>query len=80
VEHRIQSLTVSHRARCNAIQAQIDRATNERIRVMKMSEIARAHADFASRMTDLQQAAGGGDIHATALLFGTVEVRKEAGQ
>jgi SNF2 family DNA or RNA helicase len=76
VEHRIQSLTVSHRARCNAIQAQIDRATNDKIRVMKTSELARANADFADRLVGLQKAAGGGDIHATAILFGTIEVKK----
>lgn len=80
VDHRIQSLTVSHRARCNAIQAQIDCATNDKIRVMKKSELARANADFASRLADLQKAADGGDIHANAILFGIIDVKKEENQ
>src|SRR5205823_15059454 len=33
--HRMQSLTVSHRARCKAIEDQITRASNDKIRVMK---------------------------------------------
>jgi hypothetical protein len=77
VEHRIQSLTVSHRARCAIIQAQIHRATNDKIRLMRTSELARANADYARRMDELQKAAGGGDIHASPVLFGTIAVRKE---
>ena len=77
VEHRIQSLTVSHRARCKAIEDQITHATNDRIQLMKHSELARANADFNRRMEELQRAAGSGDIHATAVLFGTITVRDE---
>jgi superfamily II DNA or RNA helicase len=80
VEHRIQSLTVSHRARCAIIQTQIARATNDKIRLMKTSELARANADFARRMEDLQKAAGGGDIHASPVLFGTLTVAREERQ
>jgi ATP-dependent helicase HepA len=76
VEHRIQSLKVSHRARCTAIEAQIARAMNDKIRLMKQSELARANADFSQHMEELQQAASSGDIHATAILFGTMMVRK----
>jgi ATP-dependent helicase HepA len=76
VEHRIQSLRVSHRARCNAIEAQITRASNDKIRLMKQSELGRAEADFKQHMEELQQAASSGDIHATAILFGTISVRK----
>jgi SNF2 family DNA or RNA helicase len=74
VEHRIQSLRVSHRARCNAIDAQITRASNDKIRLMKQSELARAEADFSQHMEELQQAAGSGDIHASAILFGTITI------
>lgn len=77
VEHRIQSLTVSHRARCKAIEDQIARATNDKIRLMRESELSRANADFTRRMAELQQAAGSGDIHASAVLFGTITVTKE---
>ncbi|MEX2138519.1 MAG: helicase-related protein [Pirellulales bacterium] len=77
VEHRIQSLTVSQAARCKAIEDQIGRATNEKIRLMKQSELTRANADFTRRMEELQQAAGSGDIHAAAVLFGTITVNRE---
>ena len=66
VEHRVQSLTISHRARRKAIEDQIASATNEKIRSMKESELARADADLSRRMADLQRAAGSGDIRATA--------------
>jgi ATP-dependent helicase HepA len=75
VDFRIQSLTVSHRARCKAIEDQLLRATNERIRLMKQSELARANADFDRRMQSLEQAAGSGDIHASPVIFGTLVVK-----
>ena len=71
VEHRVQSLTISHRARRKAIEDQIASATNEKIGWMKESELARAEADFSRRMAGLQRAAGSGDIRATPVLFGT---------
>jgi hypothetical protein len=77
VEHRIQSLKFSHQARCSAIEAQIARATNDRISLMKESELARANADFNRHMEELQQAASSGDIHAAAILFGTIHIQKE---
>jgi SNF2 family DNA or RNA helicase len=72
VEHRIQSLGVSHRARKAAIADQIARATNDKIRVMKQGELARANADFERRMLELRQAANSGDIQATPIVFGTI--------
>jgi aminoglycoside phosphotransferase family enzyme len=74
VEHRIQSLTVSHRARRKAIEDQVTRTTDEKIRLMKESELARANADFARRMEELQVAANSGDIRATPVVFGTLTV------
>jgi superfamily II DNA or RNA helicase len=78
VEHRIQSLTVSHGARCKAIEDQISRATNGKIQLMKQSELSRANADFNRRTEELQHAAHSGDIHATAVLFGTLTVSRNA--
>lgn len=72
VAHRIQSLTASHRARCKAIEDQIGCATNDKIRRMKESELARANVDFDRRMQELDEAARSGDIRATPILFGTV--------
>lgn len=74
VEHRIQSLTVSHRARCKAIEDQIERTTNDKIHLMRQSELARANADFRRRMEILQQSADSGDIHATVIVNGTLAI------
>jgi superfamily II DNA or RNA helicase len=74
VEHRIQSLTVSHRARCKAIEDQIARATNEKIRLMKESELMRASVDYERHMSELQQAASSGDIRAIPVVFGTLTI------
>lgn len=76
VELRIQSLTVSHRARCKAIQDQVARATNEKIRLMKDSELARAQVDFERRMDELKRAAETGDIRVSPVVFGTVTVTR----
>jgi hypothetical protein len=77
VEHRIQSLRVSHRARTAAIADQIARTTNAKIHLMKQSELVRADADFHRRMAELEQAAESGDVLSNAVLFGTVRVIKE---
>lgn len=74
VEHRIQSLNISHAARRKVIEDQVARATNEKIRSMKESELTRADADFNRRMAELQGAAGTGDIRATPVLFGTITI------
>lgn len=75
VEHRIQSLTVSHRARRKAIEDKIARATNDKIRLMNESELARANADFTRRMEDIQKAANSADILAAPVVFGTIVVK-----
>ena len=60
IEYRVQSLTVSHGARSKAIEEQVVRATNDKIRLMKESELTRANADFNLQMVELQQAANRG--------------------
>lgn len=77
VEYRMQSLTVSHRARCSAIEDQIRRASNEKIVLMKTSELNRANADFERRISELQSQANSGDIHASLVLFGMIRVAGE---
>lgn len=77
VKHRTESLKVSHLARQKALEDQLTRATNDKICLMKQSELARANAEFDRRMAELQCAIGSGDIHATTVLFGTITVTKE---
>ena len=74
-EHRVQSLTVSHRVRVRALEDQISKATNEKIRIMKRSELARANTDFDRHVTELRDAGNTGDIRAAPVFFGTVVVR-----
>ena len=74
VEHRIQSLKVSHRARCGAIEEQISRATNDKIRLMRERELARANAEFDRKVVELQQAAHAADIMASPVVFGVLSV------
>ena len=76
VEHRIQSLKVSHRARCGAIEEQISQATNDKIRLMRESELARANADFKRKVEELQQAAHAADIMAAPVVFGILTVNE----
>lgn len=75
VEHRIHSLAVSHQARCRAIQDQVDRTTNEKIRVMKQSELIRAQSDFDRRMNELSRDASSGDVRFDQLVTGTLTIR-----
>jgi ATP-dependent helicase HepA len=76
-EYRVQSLTVSHRARVRALEEQLAKATNEKIRVMKQSELSRANADFDRRVTELREAGNTGDVRTMPVLFGTVIVGAE---
>ncbi|EIN00413.1 helicase [Paraburkholderia hospita] len=75
---RIESLTASHRARRSLLEDQIARATNEKISIMKRAELERAQADFDSRIAALTVAADGGDIRATPVVFGIIDVRRPA--
>lgn len=75
---RIQSLAASFGARKALIQEQINRATNDKIRLMKQSELERAQIDFDRRNAGLRRAAESGDIRATPVVFGMLEVRRQA--
>lgn len=74
VEHRVQSLTASHSARVHVIQDQIDRTTNEKIRIMRNAELARATADYQRRIERLNDAAESGDIRTNPIVFGLLEI------
>jgi len=73
-DFRKQSLETSHKARLNAIQDQLDRSTNEKIRRMKESQLQNAQAEYERRLAELEQAAQSADIHARPVLFGVVRI------
>jgi len=72
---RIQSLAASFRARKILLERQIAQATNDKIRLMKQAELERAQVDFGLRTAALSKAAESGDIRATPVVFGVIEVR-----
>ena len=73
-EQRLQSLTISHRARCATIEEQALSATNENIRRMRKSELARANSDFDRTVADLKQAINSADIIAAPVVFGVISI------
>ena len=77
VEHRVQSLTISHRARTKVLEDQIESATNEKIIRMKEGELARADRDYERRTGDLKRLADSADIHATLVVQGVLTVTQD---
>lgn len=75
---RMQSLAASFGARKALLQEQISHATNDKIRLMKQAELERAQVDFDRRTAALRAAAESGDIRATPVVFGVMEIRRPA--
>ena len=80
VQHRRQSLGTSHRARCKLLEDQIGTATNDRIRRMKQSELARASYDYEHRVAELERLAESADIHATPVVQGYLKITADSVQ
>lgn len=76
VAHRIQSLSVSHRARTKVIEDQIGRSSNDKIKIMRRGELARAQSDYERRMKELELAAESGDIRTIPIIFGTLQIKE----
>ena len=76
-EHRIQSLSASHGARVTLLKSQIDNATDNRIQGMRQSQLDSANADFDRRTEKLTLDGDSGDIRATLVLLGRIEVYRE---
>jgi SNF2 family DNA or RNA helicase len=72
IEQRVQSLGISHRARCSLLNDQIAAATNDKIQLMKQSELGRANADFQRCKDELDQAARSADVHAAPVVVGFI--------
>ena len=77
VQHRRQSLSTSHRARCKLLEDQIGTATNDKIRRMKEGELARANYDYEHRVAELEKLAESADIHATLVVEGMLRVTRD---
>jgi hypothetical protein len=73
---RIQSLAASHAARRRLLEGQLERATNDKIRLMKAAELERAEADFAQRTMQLKLAAESGDIKTSPVVLGILVIER----
>ena len=80
VQHRRQSLSTSHRARCKLLEDQIGTATNDKIRRMKEGELARANYDYEHRVAELERLSESADIHATLVVQGTLKITTDSVQ
>ena len=69
------SLKTSHAARMAILDAQVEEASNDRIRIMKTAQKANAQADYERRWRDIDEASAKADILADVVAWGTITVR-----
>lgn len=74
VDYRLNSLTASTKARLRLVKDQLNKTTDEKIRIMKQAEHDRIGADYYHRKERLEAAKAAADIRAEAVAFGVVEV------
>ncbi len=75
VQHRVQSLLASGKARCQLLEDQISAATNEKIALMKQRELASAQRDGKRRLEELEKSSDIADIHAKQVVVGVLRVK-----
>ncbi|HUT13705.1 MAG TPA: helicase-related protein [Thermoguttaceae bacterium] len=75
--YRRESLKVSHAARMTILKEQLSRATDEKIRRMRQSQIASAEADYSRRTKELDDAIVQADITSTLVAQGVVRVTRK---
>lgn len=70
--YRHESLSTSHRARIALLEEQLGQATNEKIQIMRKSQIAAAEADYARHIQDLDIAKEKADVTAEPVAYGVL--------
>jgi ATP-dependent helicase HepA len=75
-EYRRESLSTSHRARMASLAEKLEKASDEKIRRMRKSEIANAEIDYQRRTKELDEALDKADIHTQPVAYGVVIVEK----
>ncbi len=73
-EYRRESLSTSHRARLALLEEQLKEASNEKIQIMRQSQIATAEADYARRIQELDIALEKADVTADPVAYGVLFV------
>ncbi|MDE0168727.1 MAG: helicase-related protein [bacterium] len=76
VDHRLQSLKVSHRAREQVLREQLASAAHENIRRMRESQLERAQEDYEQTVSRLRASAEEADILATVVVHGTMRIQR----
>ena len=74
VDHRLQSLRVSHRAREKILRDQLAQAEHDRIRRMRMAQLDRAEQDYEETAKRLRVSADEADILASVVVHGTMRI------
>ncbi len=72
--YRKESLSTSHRKRRTLIEGKIAQATNQRIELMRRSELANADADYQRRIQEFDEAIVKADITAEPVAYGVLVV------
>ena len=73
--YRLASLETSHRSRLALLNDQLIKATDDRIRRMRQSQIASAESDFARRRAEIERSITEADITAQPIAFGMMRVK-----
>ena len=76
VEHRLQSLNVSQRAREKILEEQLTQAEHEKIHRMRTSQLERARQDYKETVSRLRASVEEADILANVVVHGTIRIRR----
>lgn len=76
VDHRLQSLKVSHRAREEILREQLASAVHENIRRMRESQLQGARKDYEQTVSRLRASAEEADILASVVVHGTMRIQR----
>ena len=73
-DFRRESLSTSHRALISLLKEQLCEATNEKIQIMRRSQIDAAEADYTKRIQELEIAIERADIIAGPVAYGVIHI------
>jgi superfamily II DNA or RNA helicase len=76
VDYRKESLKTSHKARMELLNEQLSEAEDEKIKRMRLSQIASAEGDYSRHMQELDNAVEKVDMTAQAVAFGIIYIKR----
>jgi hypothetical protein len=75
-DFRRGSLETSHKARMALLDAQLARAENDRIRIMKTAQKSKAQADYDRHLAEIEEASAKADITTQSVGWGIIRVAR----